>query len=303
MSAIVTAGLAASTRTGNDLIQAPSSDVDGAAGTIDGEVTPTHGFGKDPSTRSIRQIQDSLQGVIFQTGGEGLKAGGGGNTGGGSLAAAARPPFAHVSTPTSQTKFGKKGSKGGAGGLPSTHLDSATTATESAQGFPGERSNTRVSPGARHSPSRAVGGTVKLAGVFEPALPELDAEAELMASRSAGKPLRGDGEWDDDDIGSSQDDENDVGLLDAAGAMRWVQQLEAFVSEVQAFEQLLAARARRAEADEKETRDRQGPPPGPNAHGTGTTPRATGAALRPDPKPSGVAKERGAERTRSWRPA
>jgi len=69
------------------------------------------------------------------------------------------------------------------------------------------------------SPSRAtVGGTVKLAGVFEPSLPELEEDA--AAGRDGGEP----------------------GALDAAGALRWVQQLEAFVSEVQALEQLLAAR-------------------------------------------------------------
>ncbi|KAA0169878.1 hypothetical protein FNF28_01816 [Cafeteria roenbergensis] len=51
------------------------------------------------------------------------------------------------------------------------------------------------SPG--HSPSRPVGGTVKLAGIFEPSLPELEADAGLDDVGVGG----GGGDDDDDDEG------------------------------------------------------------------------------------------------------
>ena len=74
------------------------------------------------------------------------------------------------------------------------------------------------------SPTRSFGGVTKLAGVFEPSLPELETDPAAW------------GEVDGDD-------EDDQLALDAAGALRWVQQLESFVTEVRAFEKLLAARA------------------------------------------------------------
>ncbi|KAA0165998.1 hypothetical protein FNF31_01612 [Cafeteria roenbergensis] len=124
------------------------------------------------------------------------------------------------------------------------------------------------SPG--HSPSRPVGGTVKLAGIFEPSLPELEADAGLDDVGVGG----GGGDDDDDDEGGEfvYGDESFVegveggegqsagrrgaaagrrseqGALDAAGALRWVQQLESFVAEVQALEALIAARHAQREA-------------------------------------------------------
>jgi hypothetical protein len=133
-----------------------------------------------------------------------------------------------------------------------------------------------------------VGGTVKLAGVFEPALPELEAEAELMASRTH---TAGNNDGYDEDSTNG-----DPELLDAAGAMRWVQQLEAFVSEVQAFEQLLAARARRT-AEEQAQAQREMQEAAQRARA-----KEEAANLDSDPRPqhAGRAKQRGG--TRSWKP-
>jgi hypothetical protein len=78
-------------------------------------------------------------------------------------------------------------------------------------------------PSLSASPTRSFGGVTKLAGVFEPSLPELETDPTAW------------GEMD----GTSEDDQL---ALDAAGALRWVQQLESFVTEVRAFEKLLAAR-------------------------------------------------------------
>ncbi|KAA0174798.1 hypothetical protein FNF27_03695 [Cafeteria roenbergensis] len=124
------------------------------------------------------------------------------------------------------------------------------------------------SPG--HSPSRPVGGTVKLAGIFEPSLPELEADAGLDDVGVGGGG--DDDDYDDEGAEFVYGDESFVeggeggegqsagrrgaaagrrseqGALDAAGALRWVQQLESFVAEVQALEALIAARHAQREA-------------------------------------------------------